>query len=167
MPATEVEVLGVRVEVHIAHQRHDLQVHADLVLIADEVLAQLGRHRVDGGHEGLQVAVLVDELGGGLLPHPLHAWQVVRRIAAHGGVEHVVRRLHAGSLENPGLVVERVVADATAVVEHADVGVLDELVAVTVAGDDDDRVLLVTRAGGERGDHVVGLVALAAHHRNG
>ena len=38
-------------------------------------------------------------------------------------------------------------------------GVLDELVAVTVAGDDRDVVAVVAALGGERGDDVVGLVA--------
>ena len=37
--------------------------------------------------------------------------------------------------------------------------VLDQLVAVAVAGDHDDRPLVVPGPGGERGDHVVGLVA--------
>ena len=44
---------------------------------------------------------------------------------------------HAGAVEDAGLVVERVVADAALVVEHAHVRVLHELEAVAVPGDDD------------------------------
>ena len=46
--------------------------------------------------------------------------------------------VHAGPLLDAGLVVEGVVADAAPVVEHLDVRVLDQLVGVAVAGDDDD-----------------------------
>ena len=44
----------------------------------------------------------------------------------------------AGALDDAGLVVERVVGHAAPVVEHLDVRVVDELVRVAVAGDDDD-----------------------------
>ena len=59
----------------------------------------------------------------------------------------------------PGLVVERVVRHATLVVEHPDVRVLDELVGVAVAGDDDDVVPLVATRRGQRRQDVVGLEA--------
>ena len=83
---------------------------------------------------------VVDQLGRRLLADAGHAGQVVARVAAQRGVLRVLRRRHAGALDDAGLVVERVVADAAAVVEHLDVGVLDELVGVAVAGDDDDVV---------------------------
>ena len=73
-------------------------------------------------------------------PTPGHAGQVVGRVAAQRGVLEVLRRRDAGALDDAGLVVERVVGDAAPVVEHLDVRVLDELVAVAVAGDDDDVV---------------------------
>ena len=57
----------------------------------------------------------------------------------------VLRRRDAGALLDAGLVVERVVGHAPPVVEHLDVRVLDELVGVAVAGDDED-VVAVGRA---------------------
>ena len=59
----------------------------------------------------------------------------------------------------PGLVVARVVGHAALDVEHPDVRVLDELVGVAVAGDDEDVVARVAALGGERGEDVVGLEA--------
>ena len=53
----------------------------------------------------------------------------------------------AGALDDAGLVVERVVGHAAPVVEDLDVRVLDELVGVAVAGDDDDVVARVARPG--------------------
>ena len=80
---------------------------------------------------------MVDQLGGGLLADPGHAREVVARVAAQRRVLGVLRRRDARALEDPGLVVERVVGDAAAVVEHLDVRVGHQLVAVAVAGDDD------------------------------
>ena len=103
--------------------------------------AQLGRLLVEVGEDPVEAAVGVDQLGRRLLPHPGHAGQVVGRVAAERGV---LRRsapgVHAGALEDAGLVVEGVVGHAALVVEHLDVRVLDQLVAVAVAGDDDDVV---------------------------
>ena len=99
-----------------------------------------GRLLVDVGEDPVEPAVRVDQLGRRLLPDAGHAGQVVARVAAQRRVLRVLRRRHAGALDDAGLVVERVVADAAPVVEHLDVRVLDELVGVAVAGDDDDVV---------------------------
>ncbi len=61
-----------------------------------------------------------------------------------------------------GLVVEGVVAHPPLVVEHPHVGVLDQLVGVPVAGDDDHRLPTLPGLGGQGGEHVVGLEALGA-----
>ena len=70
-------------------------------------------------------------------PMPGDAGEVVARVAAQRRVLRVLRGRDAGALEDPGLVVERVVGDAPPVVEHLDVRVGHQLVAVAVAGDDD------------------------------
>ena len=51
--------------------------------------------------------------------------------------------VHAGALLDAGLVVEGVVGHAPLVVEDLDVRVLDQLVAVAVAGDDEHVVARV------------------------
>ena len=73
------------------------------------------------------------------------------RVAAQRRVLRVLRRRDAGLLLDAGLVVQRVVADAAAVVEHLHARVVDELVAVAVAGDDDDLVPVGLGLLGERG----------------
>ena len=125
----------------------------------DEVGPQLGRLCVDVGEDAVEVAVGVDELGGRLLAHAGDAGQVVGRITAERRVEHVLVGPYAGALEDAGLVVERVVADAALVVEDLDVRVVDQLVAVAVARDDDGRDVLGLGLGGQRRDDVVGLDA--------
>ena len=118
-----------------------------------------GRLLVEVLEDAVEPAVGGDQLGRRLLPHPGHARQVVGRVAAQRGVLRVERGRDAGALLDAGLVVERVVGHAALVVEHLDVRVLDELVAVAVAGDDDDVVARVAALRGERGDDVVGLDA--------
>ena len=128
--------------------------------VVGQVLAQLGRQGVEVGEDGVEVAVLVDQFGRRLLPHPGHPGEVVGRVAAEGGQERVLLGPHPGALLDARLVVEGVVAHPPPVVEHPDVGVLDQLVGVAVAGDDDDRVLAVPGLGGQGGQHVVGLEPL-------
>ena len=104
-------------------------------------VAQLGRLLVEVGEDAVEAAVGVDELGRRLLPHAGHAGQVVGRVAPQRRVlRGTGAGVHAGALLDAGLVVEHVVGHAPAVVEHLDVRVLDELVGVAVAGDDDDVV---------------------------
>ena len=124
----------------VAAQHADLEVLAHPRLGLGQRGAQLRRQLVEVGEDAVEPAVGRDQLGGRLLADARDARQVVARVAAQRGVLRVLRRRDAGALEDPGLVVERVVADAAAVVEHLDVRVADELVGVAVAGDDDDVV---------------------------
>ena len=167
VPAAEGQLVDVHVEGHVADQRDHLGVRPDLSGVVGQVLAQLGRQSVEVGEEGVEVPVLVDQLGRRLLPHPGHAGKVVRGIAAQRGQQRVLARAHPGALLDARLVVEGVVADPPPVVEHPDVGILDQLVGVAVAGHDDDRVPPVPGLGGQGGQHVVGLEALGVDHRDG
>ena len=54
-------------------------------LVFGQVLAQLGREGVEMGVQGVEVAVLVDQLRRRLLPDPRDAGQVVRGVAPKGG----------------------------------------------------------------------------------
>ena len=76
-------------------------------------------------------------------------------------------RADPGSLLDPCLVVEGVVADPAPVVEHPDMGILDELVGVPIAGDQQHVMAAVPGLGGQRGQHVVGLEPLGLDHRDG
>jgi len=116
--------------------------------------------------DAVEPAVGGDELGGGLLPHPGHAGEVVGRVAAQGGVLRVHRRRHPGALEDPGLVVVGVLGDASLDVDDAHVGVLDELVGVAVAGEDEDVVTGLATLGRQGGEDVVGLEAWGLEDRD-
>ncbi len=157
----------MRVERHVADQRDDLGIHANPFLVFGQVLAQLGREGVEMGVQGVEVSVLIDQLRRRLLPDPRDAGQVVRGVPPKGGEDGVQLRANPGPRFDPRLVIEGVVADPTAVVEHPDVGILDELVGVAVAGDQQDVVPAVSRFGGQRGQHVVGLEPLDLDDRDG
>ena len=141
----------------VAPQDHDLVVLADPLLVLGERRPQLRGLLVDVLEDPVEPAVRLDQLGRRLLADTRDAGQVVARVAAHGRVLGVLRRRDAGALDDPRLVVEGVVADAAPVVEHLDVRVLDELVGVAVAGDDQDVVAPGDGLLGRRGDDVVGL----------
>ena len=118
------------------------------------------------GEDPVETAVGRDQLGRRLLADPGYAGQVVAGVATQRGVLRVLRRRDAGALEDPGLVVQRVIADAATVVEHLDVRVADELVGVAIAGDDDDVVAPRVGLLGGRGDEVVGLEPGELAHRH-
>ena len=157
----------MHVEGNVADQRDHLGVLPNLIEMSREVFTELRRECVEMGIDRVEIAVLVDQLGRGLLPDPGHARQVVGRIAAQRGEQRVLLGADTGPCLDSRLVVERVVAHTLLVVEHTDKGVLDQLIRVAVTGHDDHRQLVVTRLGGECGEHVVGLEALDPDHRDG
>ena len=164
-----LELVGIRfhaevvdedvVDRGVVAQDHQVEVLARPCLVLDQRRLQLGRLLVDVGEDPVEAAVLVDQLGRRLLPHSRHAGQVVGVVAAQRRVLRVEGGRDAGLLLDARLVVEGVVADAAPVVEHPDVRVAHELVAVAVTGDDDHVVALADEQVDGRGDQVVGFPA--------
>ena len=155
----EPQLVDIDIEGHIAHQHHEVGVGPRLGLVRAQCFTQFRRLFVDVGENAVETAVGGDELRGRLLAHPGDAGEVVAGVATHGRVIDVLRGRDTRALENASLVVQRVVAHTTAVVEHAHVRVGHQLVAVTVAGDDDDVVTRLLGPFAEGGDDVVGFEA--------
>ena len=118
------------------------------------------------GVDAVEVSVGVDEPGRGLLAHAGNAGEVVRGVASQRRVLRVTGRSHPGARLDPGFVVEDVVRYPPAVVEHLDVGILDQLVGVSISRDDDDVVAPSGGLGRQGGDHVVRFKAGQVHHRD-
>ncbi len=166
VPTAHGQLVQVRLQGDFAHQRRGLGVGAHRRLGLGQVGPQLGGQVVQVGEDPVQIAVGVDEAGGGLVPHPRHAGQVVGRVAAQRGVLGVLGRGDPRALGDPRLVVQDVVRHPPAVVQDLDVRVLDQLVGVPVARHDDDVVAPIAGLGGEGGDDIVGLVAGGFHDRH-
>ena len=158
-PAEE-EVVGRTCEGHVANQRRHQQVEPHLCLVLGKGGPEFRRLFLQVRVERVNVAVGVDELGCGLVPHPWDTGKVVGGIAAQRSQERVQPRPHAGPGLDTLLVVEHVVGHATAVVEHLDKRIAHELVRVPVTGHDHDLVALGRQTRGECRDHVVGLESL-------
>ena len=160
------QVIEAKVELDVANEHHHLDVVADVGLIACEVLSQLRREFVEGGVDAVDTATLVDQLRGRLLAHTGDAGEVVGIVAAQGCVLDIVDRPHAGAFKDARLVVEGVIADAAPVVEHLDVRVLDQLIAIAIAGHDDDIVATISALGGQGRNDVIGFEADLFQRRN-
>ena len=121
----------------------------------------LGRDLGGAGKNGLEVAVLGEQLLGTLLADPLHAGDVVGGVADQGQeVHHLVRR-HAQPLGGVGLVHPDLVHRRRAAapgIEQGDAGP-DELIEVLVARDDDRAEPARRPRPGQGADDVIGLVA--------
>ncbi len=101
----------------------------------------------------------LEELGGGFLADPRHAGDVVRGVAAQPHQVGDQLRRHAVALQHRVCVVDLGLGDSARGAHHPN-SPPDQLVGVAIAGDDHHRDPLLARAAGQRGDHVVGLVAL-------
>jgi hypothetical protein len=123
--------------------------------ILDQGLAALGLLDLAGpGQQRVEVAIFVDQLGGGLDADAGRARHVVDAVAAQGlNVDDLVR-IDAELLEH------LLALDAQALhrVEHRD-AVADQLHQVLVGRDDDGLAAQLAHAAGIGGDQVVGLVA--------
>ena len=135
----------------------------------EERLARaLLRDVLDVGEDRVEVTVGGDQLDGGLLADPLHAGDVVARVADE---REVVDRALGRDAEALAPVLDRdpvlVHGGGAAApgVEELHAGA-DELVEVLVARDDDDLEPGLGPLLRERADDVVGLVALAREHRD-
>ncbi len=167
IPGALAQVGGREVDLDVGPQPGHLAVEEDTVAGVAEVLALLGRQLVEVLVDALEVSVRGDELRRGLLADAGNAGEVVARVTPERGVVGILRGGDApGPLDDACLVVEHVIGDAAAVVEHLDVGVTNQLVRVAVAGDDHGVDPLAGGLLGEGGDDVVGLDPLDLEHRD-
>ena len=165
VPLPEGEVVEGQLELDVAHERDHHGVAPDLLLVLGQVLAELRGLLGHVAEDAVEVAVGAHELGRGLLPHPGHAGQVVRTVAAQGGEHGVGAGGHPVALDDAGLVVDDGVGDAPAGVHDLDERVLDQLERVAVPAHHHHVAPGVARPGGQGGEDVVGLVAgLLDHH---
>ncbi len=157
---------GAELEVEVADQRVELPVADHVAEVLAQRLALLAGDLVGVGDDVVEPVVLVDPLGGEAPPDPGDAGQVV------GGLPHQRRELGVARRRHAVLVLDRrrshpgQVGDAAHRVEHrGPVG--DQLDGVAVAGEDQDlHVRVLERLGDERGDDVVGLVAVLLQERD-
>ncbi len=114
---------------------------------------------LDVGQHLLQRAELLQQLRGGLLADPRNAGDVVGGVSLQPDQVGDQLRRHPVALDHGVTVVDLGLGDAPRGAHHPH-PVADELVDVAVAGDDHHRDPLLLRPPRQRGDHVVGLVAL-------
>jgi hypothetical protein len=166
VPLPEPQVLRVLVERDVPHQLGQLPVAHDAGQSRAQVVADLALHLVDVVDEGSDVAVLLDQLGGGLLARGPGCRAGCRwgrpRSAANSGYCAGDRPYFSCTASG---VMPAHVGHAAGVVEDGH-PVADELEGVPVAGDDQDVHAVGLRLGGQRGDDVVGLEALGADDRH-
>jgi hypothetical protein len=157
---TAHQVLEVELDLDVLPRGGEPLGDARVLSVALEVLLALGpRDLVDVGQHPLEVAELLQELGRRLLADAGDAGEVVRGVALQ---THEVGDELGGdpvAIDHRRAVVQLGVGDPPARGHHPDVPV-DELEEVTVAGDHHHLDALPRRAVGDRGDDVVGLVAL-------
>ena len=119
----------------------------------------LGQHLVDAGIRLVERAVVLEQLGSGLVAHPGDARDVVGGVALERlEVDHLARR-KAVALVDLGRVVDDRGGHAAAGGHQADV-VAGQLEHVQVAADDGAGDALRLGLQGERADEVIGLEAL-------
>ena len=132
-------------------------VQTGALLELDQRCAKFRGLVLDVSEDPVEVAIGLDQLGRRLLADARDAGEVVTAVAAQCRILRILSRGDTRLLKDPRLVVQRVLAHAALVVEHAHEGIADELVAVAVPRDDDDLVAQLFALPGDRADDVVGL----------
>ena len=150
-------------EVDVADRGGELLRDAGVLGVVREVLLALrAGDVVDVAEHALEVAVLLEQLRGGLLADPRDARDVVRGVALEADEVRDQLGRDAVAVDHRIAVVHLRLRDPAARGHHAHAG-LDQLEEVAVAGHDHHVEALVTRPAGDGGDHVVGLESLHAH----
>ena len=162
VPLLALEFVDNDVEVDGADEFGELPVADDAGQVLAQRVADLAGNRVDAFDQRVERAVLADPLRGGLLAHAGDAGQVVAGIAAQRRVVRVLLRREVVLVLDLARGEPGHLTDPPYRVEHGDV-VGDELQRVAVAGADEHLHPGRGGLGGERGDDVVGLVALDHH----
>ena len=110
---TQHQVVDVELDRHVALDGDEFPRQPGVVRLAEQRLAgTLGRDLRRAGKDGLQIAIVGEQLLRSLLADPLHARHVVGRVADQGQeIHHLVRRyaqpLRAVRLIHPHLVYGR------------------------------------------------------------
>ena len=141
---------------HVTIELHQTARDADLFGIVEQGFAPLGLlDLARAGQERIQIAVFLDQQGGGFQPDPRRARHVVDRISGQGlHIDHAVggdAELFEHLIKADALVLHRV--------KHID-AVTDQLHQVLVGRDDRHRPPGIAGAGGQGGDDVISLIAL-------
>ena len=141
-------------------RRRQLLGDAGVVGVVRQVLLALGaRDLLDVGEHALEVAELLQQLGGGLVADARDAGDVVGGVALEPDQVGDQLGRDAVALDHALAVVDLGVGDPARGRHHPH-PVLDQLVDVAVARDDHHVDPLLAGALGQPGDHVVGLVAV-------
>nr|BFE72276.1 hypothetical protein GCM10020092_055770 [Actinoplanes digitatis] len=147
-----------------AHRQGGRQVVAGTVQLDAQARREPGVLVVERGQDLLDAAVARDQAGRGLLADAGHARQAVARVAPHRGEVRIPPGRHAVfGLDRRVVAVLELGDPAPAVEQPRAARVVDQLEQVAVARDDLDRGGL---GGGERAQHIVGLVASHPERRD-
>ncbi len=166
VPGPEAQLMGAHRQLDGAHQLGELPVAHDGREVFTKRVTRLTGHLVHPIDQLVERAELADPLRSGLLPHSRNRGEVVGRIAPQRGEVRVlgggqaVFRLDLGRREAGH------VADAAAGHQHRD-RVVDQLQRIAITGHDQHVHALALSLGSEGRDHVVGLEAGRADHRDG
>ena len=143
IPSAHLKVHWINRKRNVSHQRHHGEIGTSQRFVGGHVLAQLWGQLIEVGIDAVEISIGGEHLRCSLLPDTGDSRQVVRTVTAHGGQHRITLWLNPGALDDPGLVIERVVTDPALVVEHPHIRVLHQLEAISVARHHHHRPLLV------------------------
>ncbi len=146
VPAPPAQLLGLDRQVEVVDQVVDLVVAHDAGQVGAQTVADLALDLVDVRDDAVQVAELVDPLGGGLVADARDAGQVVAVLADQCRLHPIERRRNAVALLDLGRGHAVHLRHAALEIEHGD-QVGDQLERVAVAGDDRRRHAVGARPG--------------------
>ena len=164
----QAKIIERNLHLHIGAEIHELARHAHEIhdLRIGQGLPPLGLLDLTGaGQQGFEVAIFVDELGGGLHADARRARHIVggiarQRLHIHNPIgRHAEIIDHLGLADAPLLAGARIASHARGGIEHGDAGP-DQLHQVLVGGDDEHIGAAFAGLPGIGGDEIVRLIAV-------
>ena len=130
----QAELLDVFRQLNIFEQSHHLSVEIHHLCVALQSFFQLRALLLGISQDAPNVAVALNELRSSFLADARHARQVIRGVASHGGVIHILAGRNARLLHDFRLVHQHRVGHASARrIQHAHMRVFHQLECVSIA----------------------------------
>ena len=130
------QTMNINRDRSVATQNHQLCVSQNSFTTFNKRLLQLWRLFIGVIKNSFNILVLRDQLRRRFFTHTRYAIEVVAWVAAQCRIVGILFGRHAGSLQDSGFVIKRVVTNTTLVIQNTNMRITHELVIVTIARDD-------------------------------
>ena len=125
---------------NIATQNHHACIALNTLTMFNEARFEFRCLSLSSSNNSVNITILINQFRCGLLAHSWDSCQVVTWITAQSCIIGVLRRGYASALKNSCFVVQRVITNASLVIQNSNVRVAHQLITITIACNDNEVI---------------------------